>query len=272
MTVVFSTYHSLGIVEQAQEDGAPPFDLVLCDEAHRTTGIERPDDKTSPFILVHNAERIRAAKRLYMTATPSLYTEGARATAARHDVEVYSMDDPVTYGPEFHRLPFSQAIEQDLLSDYKVVVLTLSEQQVDAALQAHLASGDSEIKEIIDESHNFSGSTSRTITGRPTARALNLALERPLDPLALVEPEPETMLRRLIPLRSVEAGQAYTVAPNLYAIAQWILSASHFFSACMRETPRRQSPTLCRNPQKSALRLESRFSSNCSILFSDCSL
>ncbi len=145
MTVAFSTYHSLGIVEQAQEDGAPPFDLILCDEAHRTTGIERPDDKTSPFILVHDAKRIRAAKRLYMTATPRLYTEGARATAARHDVEVYSMDDPVTYGPEFHRLPFSRAIEQDLLSDYKVVVLTLSEQQVDAALQAHLASSDSEI-------------------------------------------------------------------------------------------------------------------------------
>ena len=145
MTVVFSTYHSLGIVEKAQEEGAPPFDLILCDEAHRTTGIERPGDKTSPFVLVHDAERIRAAKRLYMTATPRLYTGGARATAARHDIEVFSMDDPATYGPEFHRLPFSRAVEQDLLSDYKVVVLAMSEQHVDTALQTHLASGDSEI-------------------------------------------------------------------------------------------------------------------------------
>ena len=145
MTVVFSTYHSLRLVEQAQDEGAPPFDLILCDEAHRTTGIEHPDDKTSPFVLVHNAERIRAAKRLYMTATPRLYTEGAKTKAVRHNVEVFSMDDPATYGPEFHRLPFSRAVEQNLLSDYKVVVLTMSEHHVDATLQKHLASGAGEI-------------------------------------------------------------------------------------------------------------------------------
>ena len=145
MTVVFCTYHSLGLVERAQDDGAPPFDLILCDEAHRTTGIERPGDETSPFVLVHDAERVRAYKRLYMTATPRLYTEGARAKAARHNVEVFSMDDPATYGPEFHRLPFSRAVEQDLLSDYRVVVLAMSERHVDGTLQAHLASSDSEI-------------------------------------------------------------------------------------------------------------------------------
>ena len=145
MTVVFCTYHSLGIVEQAQDEGAPAFDLVLCDEAHRTTGIERPGDKTSPFVLVHDAKRIRAVKRLYMTATPRLYTEGAKRKAARHEVEVFSMDDPATYGPELHRLPFSRAVEQDLLSDYKVVVLAMSEQHVNATLQAHLGSGGREI-------------------------------------------------------------------------------------------------------------------------------
>ena len=83
MKVVFCTYHSLPIVEAAQDAGAPAFDIVLCDEAHRTTGIEDNDDKTSPFILVHNADRIRAKKRLYMTATSRLYTEGAKAKAAR---------------------------------------------------------------------------------------------------------------------------------------------------------------------------------------------
>ena len=141
LTVVFCTYHSLGLVELAQDDGAPLFDLVLCDEAHRTTGVERPDDKTSPFVLVHDAARIRAAKRLYMTATPRLYTEGAKTKAASHSVEVFSMDDEATYGPDFHRLPFSRAVEQGLLSDYKVVVLAISEGHVDKALQAHLASG-----------------------------------------------------------------------------------------------------------------------------------
>ena len=145
MTAVFCTYHSLALVEQAQDEGAPRFELVLCDEAHRTTGIERPGDKSSPFVLVHDAQRIRAAKRLYMTATPRLYTEGAKAKASSHSVEVFSMDDPATYGPELHRLPFSRAVEQDLLSDYKVVVLAMSEQHVDGALQAHLASGAGEI-------------------------------------------------------------------------------------------------------------------------------
>ena len=145
MTVVFCTYHSLPIVESAQEQGAPAFDIVLCDEAHRTTGIEEAGDETSPFVLVHNADRIRAKKRLYMTATPRLYTEGAKAKAARHDIEVFSMDDPATYGPEFHRLPFSRAVEQDLLSDYKVAIFTMYEPDADATLQGFVGSGGSEI-------------------------------------------------------------------------------------------------------------------------------
>ena len=141
MTVVFCTYQSVALVAQAQEAGAPVFDLVLCDEAHRTTGVDRPGDKTSPFVLVHDAQRIRAAKRLYMTATPRLYTQGAKAKATSHSVEVFSMDDEDIYGPELYRLPFSRAVEQDLLSDYKVVVFAISEAHVDKALQAHLASG-----------------------------------------------------------------------------------------------------------------------------------
>ena len=147
MTVVFCTYHSLPIVESAQEQGAPAFDLVLCDEAHRTTGIEEAGEETetSPFVLVHNADRIRAKKRLYMTATPRLYTEGAKAKAANHHIEVFSMDDPDTYGPEFHHLPFSRAVEQQLLSDYKVVILTMYEPDADATLQGYIGSGGSEI-------------------------------------------------------------------------------------------------------------------------------
>ena len=145
LTVVFSTYQSLPVIERAQRERAPLFDLILCDEAHRTTGVERPGDDTSPFVLVHDRKRIRARKRLYMTATPRLYTEGAKTKAADHGVEVFSMDDESVYGPELHRLPFSKAVEQGLLADYKVVVLTLSESRVDAAMQAHLAAGGSEL-------------------------------------------------------------------------------------------------------------------------------
>ena len=147
MTVVFCTYHSLPLVEQAQTDGAPGFDLILCDEAHRTTGVERATDKkTSPFILVHDNRRIRGHKRLYMTATPRIYTEGSKAKAARHEADVFSMDDEATYGREFHRLPFSRAIERDLLSDYQVVILAVAEDRLAATLHGHLGrNGGSEL-------------------------------------------------------------------------------------------------------------------------------
>ncbi len=146
MTVTFCTYQSLRLIEQVQDKGVPAFDLVICDEAHRTTGIERPDDKTSPFVLIHNANKIRANRRLYMTATPRIFTEGARARAASYSIEVFSMDDERTFGPEFHHLQFSQAIEQDLLTDYKVVILGLKESNVNTELLRHLTSLGDEIK------------------------------------------------------------------------------------------------------------------------------
>ena len=141
MTVAFSTYQSLPLIEQAQAlADVPAFDLILCDEAHRTTGIERPgDDQTSPFVLVHDGTRIQGKKRLYMTATPRLYTQSAKSKAANHDIDVFSMDDEAVYGRDLHRLPFSRAVDQGLLSDYKVVVFALSETHVDTALQSHLA-------------------------------------------------------------------------------------------------------------------------------------
>ena len=145
MRVVFCTYHSLPIVEEAQNAGAPAFDIIFCDEGHRTTGVDRPDDETSPFVLVHDADRIRAKKRLYMTATSRLYTESARSKAAKHNIDVFSMDDPEIYGPEFHRLPFSAAVEKDLLSDYKVVILAMSEQGVNETLHGYLSNGGSEV-------------------------------------------------------------------------------------------------------------------------------
>ena len=180
MTVVFCTYHSLPIVESAQKQGAPAFDLVLCDEAHRTTGIEEAEDETSPFVLVHNADRIRAKKRLYMTATPRLYTEGAKAKAANHHIEVFSMDDPDTYGPEFHRLPFSRAVEQDLLSDYKVAIFTMYEPDADATLQGYVGAGGSEIN-ITDATkfvgcwralQNPEGKSGADTTNQPLTRAI----------------------------------------------------------------------------------------------------
>ena len=116
---------------------------MICDEAHRTTGVEdteavRKDTKgkakkysTSPFRLVHDASLIRAHKRLYTTATPRIYTAGAKSRArdADRNLEVFSMDDESVFGPVFYRMAFSEAIEGDHLTDYKVIILTLKSGQ-----------------------------------------------------------------------------------------------------------------------------------------------
>ena len=145
MTVIFCTYQSLPLIEAVQNDGAPQFDIIFCDEAHRTTGVDKPGDKTSPFVLVHDADRIRANKRLYMTATPKLYTENARQQAADYDVEVFSMNDEEKYGPQFHWLPFSKAVELGELADYKVAIFGISENEVNAKLAGNTGKYGSEI-------------------------------------------------------------------------------------------------------------------------------
>lgn len=145
MTVVFCTYQSLPLIEEVQNSGAPQFDIIFCDEAHRTTGVDKPGDKTSHFVLVHDADRIRANKRLYMTATPRLYTENARKKAADYNVEVFSMDDEDKYGPQFHRLPFSKAVELGELSDYKVAIFGISEHEVNEKLAGNTGKYGSEI-------------------------------------------------------------------------------------------------------------------------------
>ena len=146
MTVVFSTYQSMHRIAEAQGLGVPAFDLVICDEAHRTTGHSLQGADPSRFRLVHDGEQIRARKRLYMTATPRIYSPALKQKAEDADVEIDSMDDETVYGPEFHRLGFATAVEQDLLSDYKVTVLVMSEERIARDFQKQLASGGDGLK------------------------------------------------------------------------------------------------------------------------------
>ena len=127
--VVFATYQSIAVVHQAQQQGAPEFDLVICDEAHRTTGVDVQDRDTSYYIRVHDNDYLKAKKRLYMTATPRIYSESAKQRAKDKEAVVFSMDDETKFGTEFHRLDFSKAVAQDLLSDYKVLILMVDEKQ-----------------------------------------------------------------------------------------------------------------------------------------------
>ncbi|MFD1719671.1 DEAD/DEAH box helicase [Georgenia deserti] len=135
VTVVFSTYQSIGVIHQAQEQGLGEFDLVICDEAHRTTGATLVGAEESAFVRVHDDAYLRAAKRLYMTATPRIYGESAKSRAADDQVVLASMDDESLFGPQFHRLGFGEAVELDLLTDYRVLVLAVDEGAVSRTFQ-----------------------------------------------------------------------------------------------------------------------------------------
>ncbi len=147
MSVVFSTYHSIDVIAQAQAKYAlPDFDLIVCDEAHRTTGAVFEGQDESAFVRVHDQAYLRAAKRLYMTATPRIYGNAAKATAEKENALLYSMDDVAWFGREFHVITFSEAVRRGLLVDYKVIVLSVDEIHVSRRLQDLLADEDNQLK------------------------------------------------------------------------------------------------------------------------------
>lgn len=117
----------------AQRIGAlPDFDLVICDEAHRTTGLTLPGEDASDFTKVHENHLIRAAKRVYMTATPRIYNDATKSKAGEKEAVLYSMDDESLFGPEFYRLSFGQAVAQNLLSEYKVLIVAVDQERMAA--------------------------------------------------------------------------------------------------------------------------------------------
>ena len=139
LTVVFTTYQSMDVIRRAQDAGMPAFDIAVCDEAHRTTGYALEDEERSSFLQIHDADAIRTRKRLYMTATPRLYNPAAKRKAEAAEAYVASMDDEETYGPELHLLNFAESVDGDLLSDYKVAILVMDEEQIARDYQRELA-------------------------------------------------------------------------------------------------------------------------------------
>lgn len=146
MTIVFSTYQSLPVVAEAQALGLPAFDLIICDEAHRTTGVTLAEDDESNFVRIHDGNYVKGTKRLYMTATPRIYSDDTKSKADDAGAAVASMDDESIFGPEFHRLGFGSAVEQDLLSDYKVLVLAVDESYIASTFQQQLSDENHELK------------------------------------------------------------------------------------------------------------------------------
>ena len=143
MTVVFATYQSLDVITRAQQQGLGAFDLIICDEAHRTTGAFRDAGDQSAFTRVHDNAYVAGERRLYMTATPRVYGDQTKARAQESDVVLASMDDEATFGPVFHELLFGDAVARNLLTDYRVIVLAVNEDAVDGAFQRQLANPES---------------------------------------------------------------------------------------------------------------------------------
>lgn len=143
--VVFSTYQSIDVVAAAQaqllkeNDGKfGVFDYIVCDEAHRTTGAKSKVKNESSFTKIHNNEYVKGVKRLYMTATPRYYKDSVKKNAEEKDFILWSMDDESIYGKEFYRIGFGKAVSLGLLTDYKVLVLTVSEDELSDDLKDKL--------------------------------------------------------------------------------------------------------------------------------------
>lgn len=152
LTVVFSTYQSIDVISRAQQqllketdDAFGTFDLIICDEAHRTTGVTLKDETESAFVRVHNNDFLRAVRRIYMTATPRLYTAETKDKAKENSAVLCSMDDRSMYGDEIYRIGFGEAVERELLVDYKVLILAVGEKDIPPTLQKALTREDGTI-------------------------------------------------------------------------------------------------------------------------------
>ena len=207
MTVVFSTYQSIDVIATAQkrlQHELPQFgrfDLIICDEAHRTTGValenkEKTGYDESHFIRIHDDTFIAGAKRVYMTATPRLFSDEAKSKAKEADAILCSMDDERLYGSEMYRIGFGEAVERDLLTDYKVLILTVSEATIPAHMQTLLGNNQYEI----------AGDDALKLMG--CVNALSKQIVGDNGTIAATDPEP--MRRAVAFCASIKASKAIT--------------------------------------------------------------
>ncbi len=130
MTVIFSTYQSIQVISDAQKQGIGSFDIIICDEAHRTTGATTLNEEDSEFVKVHDNSVISGNKRLYMTAIPRIYNETVKKKADEASASLFSMDDEAIYGKQLYELSFGKAVGMNLLSDYKVMITVVNENEM----------------------------------------------------------------------------------------------------------------------------------------------
>ncbi|MFF7705414.1 DEAD/DEAH box helicase [Streptomyces lydicus] len=119
------------------------MDLIIVDEAHRTSG-----SAAKPWAAVHDNTRVLGDRRLYMTATPRLWEPAGGEGAERGTAEIASMeDDPCgTFGQVCHNLPLAEGIRRGLVAPYEVVVVEIEDPQA-----GHLQARDARSDEVRGE-------------------------------------------------------------------------------------------------------------------------
>lgn len=208
MTAVFSTYQSIDVIHKAQEAGYPEFDLIVADEAHRTTGA-KPLGEDSVFTKVHSNKNVKSKLRLYQTATPKIYDQNAKRKAKENSIVVSSMDDPKKYGEEIYRLGFGEAVARGYLTDYKVTVLAVSESYINKDMQRVMAADNQlnvgDIGNIIGVWNAMvkrNGITGE-ITGAPMKRAI--AFTDSIKHSKVLSSEFESVVNEYLDTRSTES-------------------------------------------------------------------
>lgn len=180
LNVIFSTYHSIDVIHQAQELGYPEFDFIVSDEAHRTTGVKEHGQEDSTFTKVHSNAIVKGKLRLYQTATPKIYSDDAKSKGFEKSVVISSMDDESVFGTEIYRLGFGEAVGRGYLTDYKVMVLTVEEEAMTKNLQQTLA--DSENGLNIDDVGRIVGVWNGMIKREgPTGKVSGLPIKRAIS-------------------------------------------------------------------------------------------
>lgn len=210
MTVVFSTYQSIDVIHKAQEQGIPEFDLIIADEAHRTTGATKLGED-SAFTEVHSNKNVQGKLRLYQTATPKIYDANAKRKAEENSIVVSSMDDEERYGKEIFRLGFGDAVAQGYLTDYKVTVLAVNESYINKDMQRVMAA-DNQLK--VDDIGKIIGvwnamvkrdGITGEITGAPMKRAI--AFTDTIKHSKAISDEFETVVNEYLDAQSTDSFQ-----------------------------------------------------------------
>ena len=209
MMVVFSTYQSIERIAAAQAaiGDELTFDLIICDEAHRTTGVTLKGEDESAFVRVHDNGFIRGRKRMYMTATPRLYKAEDQQRAREREAYLCSMDDVEIYGDEFYRLGFGEAVDKNLLSDYKVLILNVEPGDVSTEVQVALSGLDAAAQKEVD-----------TDDMAKLIGVINALSKRSrYDNRLLREIDPQPMHRAVAFCQNIKVSKAITAAFNACA-------------------------------------------------------